>query len=149
VVISGGEFKQVDFKPREIVSLLLDDEGMMSLINAAHEWAVERAVLTLLSFIEMDSQIQQQLKRKAQEDEVAKEKRPVNTAKRQRKGGVSSTSTPSETPAQSPYAVDRLFSAGGDHLPEDDTSAASSPSHHASRKKIGKTGRPRTQISFG
>ncbi|KAI8137707.1 SNF2 family N-terminal domain-containing protein [Fennellomyces sp. T-0311] len=27
VVISGGEFKQVDFKPREIVSLLLDDEG--------------------------------------------------------------------------------------------------------------------------
>ncbi|KAG2181239.1 hypothetical protein INT43_008822 [Umbelopsis isabellina] len=27
VVISGGEFKQVDFKPREIVSLLLDDEA--------------------------------------------------------------------------------------------------------------------------
>lgn len=27
VVISGGEFKSVDFKPREIVSLLLDDEG--------------------------------------------------------------------------------------------------------------------------
>lgn len=27
VVISGGEFRQVDFKPREIVSLLLDDEG--------------------------------------------------------------------------------------------------------------------------
>lgn len=118
-------------------------------LNAAHEWAVERAVLTLFSFIEMDSQIQQQLKRKAQEDEVAKEKRPANTAKRQRKGGVSSTSTPSETPAQSPYAVDRLFSAGGDHLPEDDASGPSSPSHHASRKKITKTGRPRTQISFG
>jgi hypothetical protein len=33
VVISGGEFKQVDFKPREIVSLLLDDEGMMRLIE--------------------------------------------------------------------------------------------------------------------
>ncbi|KAI8575947.1 hypothetical protein K450DRAFT_259099 [Umbelopsis ramanniana AG] len=31
VVISGGEFKQVDFKPREIVSLLLDDEGMFAL----------------------------------------------------------------------------------------------------------------------
>ena len=27
VVIYGGEFRQVDFKPREIVSLLLDDEG--------------------------------------------------------------------------------------------------------------------------
>jgi hypothetical protein len=33
VVISGGEFKQVDFKPREIVSLLLDDEGMLTLLN--------------------------------------------------------------------------------------------------------------------
>ncbi|CAJ0921046.1 14852_t:CDS:10 [Entrophospora sp. SA101] len=28
VVISGGEFKQVDFKPREIVSLLLDDDEL-------------------------------------------------------------------------------------------------------------------------
>lgn len=28
VVISGGEFRQVDFKPKEIVSLLLDDEGL-------------------------------------------------------------------------------------------------------------------------
>jgi len=121
VVISGGEFKQVDFKPREIVSLLLDDE-------------------------EMDSQIQQQLKRKAQDDDAAKtNKRPANAVKRQRKG-ASKDSTPSETPAQSPYAVDRLFSAGGDHLPEDDTSGASSPSPFASKKK---TGRPRTQISFG
>ncbi|KAI9280180.1 SNF2 family N-terminal domain-containing protein [Umbelopsis sp. AD052] len=120
VVISGGEFKQVDFKPREIVSLLLDDE-------------------------ELDTQIQQQLKRKAQEDEAAKEKRVASAIKRPRKG-ASKDSTPSETPAQSPYAVDKLFSAGGDHLPEDDTSGASSPSHLASKKK---TGRPRTQISFG
>ncbi|KAH8553085.1 SNF2 family N-terminal domain-containing protein [Umbelopsis sp. PMI_123] len=120
VVISGGEFKQVDFKPREIVSLLLDDE-------------------------EMDSQIQQQLKRKAEEDEATKEKRAASAAKRPRKG-ASKDSTPSETPAQSPYAVDKLFSAGGDHLPEDDTSGASSPSPFASKKK---TGRPRTQISFG
>jgi len=28
VVISGGEFRQVDFKPREIVSLLLDDDEL-------------------------------------------------------------------------------------------------------------------------
>ncbi|CAG8510578.1 15405_t:CDS:2 [Acaulospora colombiana] len=28
VVISGGEFKQVDFKPREIVSLLLEDDEL-------------------------------------------------------------------------------------------------------------------------
>jgi DNA helicase INO80 len=27
-VISGGEFRQVDFKPKEIVSLLLDDEEL-------------------------------------------------------------------------------------------------------------------------
>jgi hypothetical protein len=93
----------------------------------------------------MDTQIQQQLKRKAQEDEVVKEKRTASAIKRPRKG-ASKDSTPSETPAQSPYAVDKLFSAGGDHLPEDDTSGASSPSPLASKKK---TGRPRTQISFG
>ena len=28
VVISGGEFRQVDFKPSEIVSLLLDDDEL-------------------------------------------------------------------------------------------------------------------------
>ncbi|CAO3683059.1 unnamed protein product [Rhizopus stolonifer] len=56
VVISGGEFRQVDFKPREIVSLLLDDE-------------------------ELDDKMQQQLKRKAEEDEVQK-KKPSKKAKR-------------------------------------------------------------------
>lgn len=57
VVISGGEFKQVDFKPREIVSLLLDDE-------------------------EMDNKLQQQLKRKADEEEKKKSSRPVKRSKK-------------------------------------------------------------------
>ncbi|KAI7862197.1 SNF2 family N-terminal domain-containing protein [Spinellus fusiger] len=57
VVISGGEFKQVDFKPREIVSLLLDDE-------------------------ELDNKLQQQLKRKAEEEEKKKQARPVKRIKK-------------------------------------------------------------------
>ncbi|KAI8339071.1 SNF2 family N-terminal domain-containing protein [Chlamydoabsidia padenii] len=67
VVISGGEFKQVDFKPREIVSLLLDDE-------------------------EMDSKMAQQLKRKAIEEENKKNdiKEPPN--KKSRKQQISTQS---------------------------------------------------------
>ncbi|KAF7725825.1 putative DNA helicase ino80 [Apophysomyces ossiformis] len=115
VVISGGEFKQVDFKPREIVSLLLDDE-------------------------ELDNKLQQQLKRKAEEDEKKKTARP---SKRSRKSNGSSESTP----AASPFDVDRLFSAGADTLPEDN----SSPSPLAGqtpKKKSSRIGRPRTNISF-
>ncbi|KAI8880862.1 hypothetical protein K501DRAFT_224069 [Backusella circina FSU 941] len=59
VVISGGEFRQVDFKPREIVSLLLDDE-------------------------ELDSQLQMQLKRKTQEEEEeGKGKKPLKRSRKQ------------------------------------------------------------------
>lgn len=61
VVISGGEFKQVDFKPREIVSLLLDDE-------------------------EMDNNLQMQLKRKAEEEEKRKASRPAKRKKNNNNG---------------------------------------------------------------
>ncbi|CDH53326.1 snf2 family helicase atpase [Lichtheimia corymbifera JMRC:FSU:9682] len=62
VVISGGEFKQVDFKPREIVSLLLDDE-------------------------EMDNNLQMQLKRKAEEEEKRKAARPSKRKKNNNNNG--------------------------------------------------------------
>ncbi|KAG0172957.1 putative DNA helicase ino80 [Apophysomyces sp. BC1034] len=114
VVISGGEFKQVDFKPREIVSLLLDDE-------------------------ELDNKLQQQLKRKAEEEEKKKAARPT---KRSRKNNGSSESTP----VASPFDVDRLFSAGGDILPEDNT--PSPLSGQPPKKKSSRIGRPRTNISF-
>ncbi|KAI9472879.1 SNF2 family N-terminal domain-containing protein [Zychaea mexicana] len=65
VVISGGEFKQVDFKPREIVSLLLDDE-------------------------EMDNNLQMQLKRKAEEEEKKKTARPSKRSKKADKASSSS-----------------------------------------------------------
>ncbi|ORE05055.1 hypothetical protein BCV72DRAFT_336833 [Rhizopus microsporus var. microsporus] len=65
VVISGGEFRQVDFKPREIVSLLLDDE-------------------------ELDDKLQQQLKRKADEDEEQKKRQ---TKRIKRSAGGDSTPT--------------------------------------------------------
>ncbi|KAI9246954.1 SNF2 family N-terminal domain-containing protein [Phascolomyces articulosus] len=68
VVISGGEFKQVDFKPREIVSLLLDDE-------------------------EMDNNLQMQLKRKAEEEDKKKAARP---SKRSKKAQAADKSTSSE-----------------------------------------------------
>ncbi|KAG1149311.1 hypothetical protein G6F37_006790 [Rhizopus arrhizus] len=69
VVISGGEFRQVDFKPREIVSLLLDDE-------------------------ELDDKLQQQLKRKAEEDETQK-KKPTKKSKR----AIGDDSTPALSPS--------------------------------------------------
>ncbi|ORZ15722.1 SNF2 family N-terminal domain-domain-containing protein [Absidia repens] len=132
VVISGGEFKQVDFKPREIVSLLLDDE-------------------------ELDNKLAQQLKRKAIEEENKKSKadskdqsRPT---KRSRKQGSKES-----TPAQSPFTVDQLFSAGGDTLPEDESepgsssksklSSSSSSSSVSATDKKSRTGRPRTNFSF-
>ncbi|KAG0057172.1 putative DNA helicase ino80 [Gryganskiella cystojenkinii] len=79
VVISGGEFKQsVEFKPREIVSLLLDDDELASKLQ------------------------EQQLKRKVEEEE-AKAKKSVKEAasarpnKRPKKdnGKDSSAATPS------------------------------------------------------
>ncbi|KAL0086536.1 SNF2 family N-terminal domain-containing protein [Phycomyces blakesleeanus] len=69
VVISGGEFKQVDFKPREIVSLLLDDE-------------------------ELDNKLQQQLKRKAEEEEKKKQARPAKRSKK----NTPSQNTPGQSP---------------------------------------------------
>ncbi|KAI9264457.1 SNF2 family N-terminal domain-containing protein [Sporodiniella umbellata] len=71
VVISGGEFRQVDFKPREIVSLLLDDE-------------------------EMDDKVQQQLKRKAEEEEAQK-KKPNKKAKKSNADSSTPVLSPSNT----------------------------------------------------
>ncbi|KAI9309490.1 SNF2 family N-terminal domain-containing protein [Cunninghamella echinulata] len=113
VVISGGEFKQVDFKPREIVSLLLDDE-------------------------EMDNKLAQQLKRKNKEEEIIAS-RPTKRNKK--------PASKESTPAQSPYNVDRLFSAGGDTLPEDESDSTSKKKPPVIDKK-GRTGRPRTNFSF-
>ncbi|CAO3609634.1 unnamed protein product [Cunninghamella blakesleeana] len=119
VVISGGEFKQVDFKPREIVSLLLDDE-------------------------ELENKLAQQLKRKNTEDEnVTAPTRPTKRNKKQ--------SSKESTPAQSPYNVDKLFSAGGDTLPEDDMDSLSKKKTivpPSATDKKGRTGRPRTNFSF-
>jgi len=58
VVISGGEFKQVDFKPREIVSLLLEDDELEAKLR------------------------EQQLKRKAEEEDTKKKGR---SSKRRKK----------------------------------------------------------------
>ncbi|EXX53626.1 chromatin-remodeling ATPase INO80 [Rhizophagus irregularis DAOM 197198w] len=55
VVISGGEFKQVDFKPREIVSLLLEDD-------------------------ELEAKLQ--LKRKAEEEDIKKKGRSLKRRKK-------------------------------------------------------------------
>ncbi|KAI8092584.1 SNF2 family N-terminal domain-containing protein [Halteromyces radiatus] len=128
VVISGGEFKQVDFKPREIVSLLLDDE-------------------------EMDSKLAQQLKRKAiEEDNNKKDNDERKDSPRPTKRNRKQQSSKESTPAQSPYTVDRLFSAGGDTLPEDEMDSGSSTSRKKSSStstdKKGRTGRPRTNFSF-
>ncbi|KAI8368263.1 SNF2 family N-terminal domain-containing protein [Radiomyces spectabilis] len=112
VVISGGEFKQVDFKPREIVSLLLDDE-------------------------ELDNKLQQQLKRKAEDEESSNPATP--TGKRAKKGSGSST--------QNPGTIDQLFSAGGDTLPEDNLGESSKGKRAPERRKS-RIGRPRTNISF-
>lgn len=122
VVISGGEFRQVDFKPKEIVSLLLDDE-------------------------ELDDKLQMQLKRKAEEEEQKKASaRPV---KRSRKQALAAEGSKESTPALSPSNVDRLFSAGEDTFNntsnEDDTSGNSSP---AKKTKGTRIGRPRTNFSF-
>ncbi|OZJ04308.1 hypothetical protein BZG36_03164 [Bifiguratus adelaidae] len=110
VVISGGEFKQVDFKPREIVSLLLDDE-------------------------ELDKNLQQQLKRKAEEDETqdsaGQGKKPKTT-----KTGADSSSVPA-TPA-SVSLSDRLFGTGGDDYFNDDSSASTPPRPSAGSKPSGK-----------
>ncbi|RCI07069.1 putative DNA helicase ino80, partial [Rhizopus stolonifer] len=118
VVISGGEFRQVDFKPREIVSLLLDDE-------------------------ELDDKLQLQLKRKAEEEEQQKKSRPT---KRSRKQALAAEGSKESTPALSPSNVDRLFSAGEDTFnTEEDTSNSSSP---AKKTKGTRIGRPRTNFSF-
>ncbi|KAI9356810.1 SNF2 family N-terminal domain-containing protein [Pilaira anomala] len=119
VVISGGEFKSVDFKPREIVSLLLDDE-------------------------ELDDKLQMQLKKKAEEEEQKKQVKPT-PAKRSRKQALVDKES---TPALSPSNVDRLFSAGEDtfnNTTEDETSGQSSP---AKKQKLTRIGRPRTNFSF-
>nr|CAG8532112.1 3828_t:CDS:10 [Entrophospora candida] len=63
VVISGGEFKQVDFKPREIVSLLLDDD-------------------------ELDTKFrEQQLKRRAEDTTATKKGRLIKRRKKEAVGG--------------------------------------------------------------
>ncbi|KAG0026948.1 putative DNA helicase ino80 [Podila clonocystis] len=76
VVISGGEFKQnVDFKPREIVSLLLDDDELASKLQ------------------------EQQLKRKAEEEEAKNSRKGGSSSsggrpsKRSKKDDSSSSTT--------------------------------------------------------
>ncbi|KAI7905492.1 SNF2 family N-terminal domain-containing protein [Cokeromyces recurvatus] len=121
VVISGGEFRQVDFKPREIVSLLLDDE-------------------------ELDDKLQLQLKRKADEEE--EQKKVSRPTKRSRKQAVANGGSKESTPALSPSNVDRLFSAGEDVIntgTDDDTSGSTTP---AKKTKSSRIGRPRTNFSF-
>ncbi|KAL7313167.1 putative DNA helicase ino80 [Mucor circinelloides] len=110
VVISGGEFRQVDFKPREIVSLLLDDE-------------------------ELDDKLQLQLKRKAEEEEQKKAARPT---KKSRKQTLASEGSKESTPALSPSNVDRLFSAGEDIINTDDDNNSSAPAKKTKGARIGR-----------
>jgi DNA helicase INO80 len=94
VVISGGEFKQsVDFKPREIVSLLLDDDELASKLQ------------------------EQQLKRKIDEEEAKNsrkggngskdgtQQRPSKRSKKDGKGDSTSAATPISTPSSSAAAT--------------------------------------------
>ncbi|KAG9060900.1 putative DNA helicase ino80 [Linnemannia hyalina] len=94
VVISGGEFKQsVDFKPREIVSLLLDDDELASKLQ------------------------EQQLKRKIDEEEAKNsrkggsgskdgtQQRPSKRSKKDGKGDSTSVATPISTPSSSAAAT--------------------------------------------
>lgn len=84
VVISGGEFKQnVDFKPREIVSLLLDDDELASKLQ------------------------EQQLKRKAEEEEKSSRKsgsssggRPSKRTKKEDSNSTPGDISGSATPRQ-------------------------------------------------
>ncbi|KAF8946695.1 putative DNA helicase ino80 [Haplosporangium gracile] len=94
VVISGGEFKQsVDFKPREIVSLLLDDDELASKLQ------------------------EQQLKRKIDEEEAknsrkggsgskdATQQRASKRSKKDGKGDSTNVATPVSTPSSSAAAT--------------------------------------------
>ncbi|KAF9100372.1 putative DNA helicase ino80 [Mortierella sp. AM989] len=87
VVISGGEFKQnVEFKPREIVSLLLDDDELATKLQ------------------------EQQVKRKVEEEEAKNQRkgtskteggRPTKKSKKESKDGKdTSSSTPVATPGK-------------------------------------------------
>ncbi|CAG8532181.1 1293_t:CDS:10 [Acaulospora morrowiae] len=69
VVISGGEFKQVDFKPREIVSLLLEDDELETKLK------------------------EQQSKRKAEEEENKKKGRSNKRRKKETSTTTSSGSS--------------------------------------------------------
>ncbi|KAI8967388.1 SNF2 family N-terminal domain-containing protein [Mycotypha africana] len=110
VVISGGEFRQVDFKPREIVSLLLDDE-------------------------ELDDKLQLQLKRKAEEEE---KKKAARGTKRSRKQALAEGESTGSTPVLSPANVDRLFSAGEDIIQPDDDTANGSSAPSKKKTRIGR-----------
>ncbi|KAF9914732.1 putative DNA helicase ino80 [Lobosporangium transversale] len=84
VVISGGEFKQsVEFKPREIVSLLLDDDELATKLQ------------------------EQQLKRKVEEEEAKSSRKGTSKAdsgrpsKKPRKDGKDNKDTAASTPTAS------------------------------------------------
>ncbi|KAI8597490.1 SNF2 family N-terminal domain-containing protein, partial [Dissophora ornata] len=87
VVISGGEFKQsVEFKPREIVSLLLDDDELASKLQ------------------------EQQLKRKVEEEAKSSRKGAAKVeggraTKRSKKEGKEGKDTPVSTPSNSSGAT--------------------------------------------
>ncbi|KAI8332980.1 SNF2 family N-terminal domain-containing protein [Blakeslea trispora] len=137
VVISGGEFRQVDFKPREIVSLLLDDEG-----KGGKKTNKRNSYLFCLA-IELDDKLQLQLKRKAEEEE--EQKKAARPAKRSRKQALAVEGSKESTPALSPSNVDRLFSAGEDTFNTEEDNGTPSP---AKKSKGTRIGRPRTNFSF-
>ena len=95
-------------------------------------------ILKLCCIIEMDNNLQMQLKRKAEEEEKRKASRPSKRKKNNNNNG------------DAVKAMDRLMSAGGDTLPEDETPAAagSSGGGNGNSKKKSRIGRPRTNISF-
>ncbi|CAG8665196.1 15889_t:CDS:2, partial [Racocetra fulgida] len=73
VVISGGEFKQVDFKPREIVSLLLEDDELEAKLR------------------------DQQSKRKVEDDDLKKKGNGGKRRKKDSNSGASSSVISSRT----------------------------------------------------
>ncbi|KAF9199797.1 putative DNA helicase ino80, partial [Haplosporangium sp. Z 27] len=131
VVISGGEFKQsVEFKPREIVSLLLDDDELATKLQ------------------------EQQVKRKVEEEEAKNQRkgaskteggRPTKKSRKETKDGKdTATSTPVATPAKG-KTLDEMWgesnSQGGGEGAEnanEGSSAAAGPAAKGKRGRVPK-----------
>ncbi|KAG9305902.1 hypothetical protein G9A89_016554 [Geosiphon pyriformis] len=116
VVISGGEFKQVDFKPREIVSLLLEDDELENKLR------------------------EQQLKRKVEEEEGTKTKKKGKRQKKDKEAIKIATANAADLSSKRIndlwHEEDVLFEDGsGANTPEASSSISGSKKKKASPKQ--------------